>query len=132
MENKKLFELAKEVRKNARCSLSGYMVGAALLAKNGKVYVGCNVEMNEIMGLSNCAERVALQSAIADGQSDFVKILVVGGLKDDKLVITPPCGVCRQYMAEICPDIKVVLTTDGIEFVEYNLLELLPQTFTLK
>ena len=127
MENIELIKLAKEARSKAYAPYSRFFVGAALLCKSGKVYTGCNVE-NASYGATVCAERVALGNAIANGESQFVKIAIVGGKStDDKPCF--PCGICRQFMSELCAkDLEVVLS-DGDKCISYKLSELLPHSF---
>lgn len=114
MTNEELINIAKNARKNAYSNLSDYSVGAALLAKSGTIYIGSNVEENSIMGLSNCAERVAIQSAYSYGEREFVAIAVVGGKREsecDKTLM--PCGVCLQYILDMCKDIDIVSYEGG-------------------
>lgn len=124
-----LLETAKKARRNAYAPYSKYHVGAALLAKNGKVYIGCNVE-NASFGATNCAERTALFTAIADGVRDFEAIAVAGGLGDalDEGIL--PCGICCQALSEFCTkDFPVILTNEN----SYRILtlgELFPHSFS--
>ncbi len=121
-----LMELAKEARENAYAPYSNFLVGAALLCKNGKVYTGCNVE-NAAYSPTLCAERVAFGKAISKGERDFVAIAVVGGKRGGKTVRCTPCGVCRQVMAEFCkPDFLIYTEGDA-----YTLEDLLPESFSL-
>ena len=128
-----LMKLAENAREAAYCPYSGFAVGAAVLAKNGKVYVGCNIE-NASFSPTVCAERVAIFSAIAEGEREFVKIAVCGGKKGEKPdKICTPCGVCRQVMSEFCRGgLPVILgnTEQGIE--RHTLSSLLPLGFDLK
>ena len=82
MNKKDLFILAKEAMKNSYAPYSNYNVGAVLICKNGNIYKGCNVE-NASYSLTNCAERTALFSAIANGEKEFVSILIIGGKNGD-------------------------------------------------
>ena len=123
---KELLELARQARENAYAPYSNFMVGAALLCKNGKVYTGCNVE-NAAYSPTLCAERVAFGKAISKGERDFAAIAVVGGKRGEKTVPCTPCGVCRQVMAEFCAPDFAIYTEDD----EYTLEELLPQGFLL-
>ena len=128
MTPEKLCELAKEAMTHSYSPYSGYKVGAALLCKDGTVYTGCNIE-NAAYTPTICAERTAIFKAVYDGQRAFAAIAVCGG-KDG--VITgrfPPCGVCRQVMAEFCyGDMKRVLGTPD-KLVVTTLAELLPYSF---
>ena len=108
---------------------SGFQVGAALLAKDGKVYTGCNIEY-AAYGPTNCAERTAVFKAVSEGCREFTAIAVCGG-KDG--VITgafPPCGVCRQVLREFCgEDFTVYVVTGEDSFTAYTLAQLLPHSF---
>lgn len=130
MDNKELIDIAKEARQNAYAPLSNYHVGAALITKGGKIYKGCNIEDKSSIGVTNCcAERLAIMKAISEGEKEFEKIAVVGGPKDCALQFTTPCGVCRQYMMTLTPNIKVVCADEENE-KEYVLKYLLPDAFT--
>lgn len=108
---------------------SGYRVGAALLAADGAVYTGCNIE-NASYTPTVCAERTAIFKAVSEGQRAFAAIAVAGG-KDGVLSgAFPPCGVCRQVMAEFCPpDFPILVVTGEDSFTRYTLAELLPYGF---
>lgn len=105
------------------------MVGAALLGKNGVVYTGCNIE-NAAYGASNCAERTAIFKAVEDGCRSFTAIAVAGGPAGPIRAQCPPCGICRQVMAEFCsPDFAIYLW-DGTDAITRTTLgELLPGAF---
>lgn len=134
MDRKRLLTEAAKARENSYCPHSGFAVGAALLCKDGAIYRGCNVE-NASYGVTNCAERTALFSAVANGRGrgDFAAIAVVGGPKDGELVPCPPCGVCRQALAEFADaeTFLVLWSTDGNSYEEHTLAELLPYGFSL-
>ena len=109
---------------------SNFKVGAALLAKNGTVYGGCNIE-NAAYGPTNCAERTAFFKAVSEGVRTFDAICVVGG-KDGVLTeYAAPCGVCRQVMMEFCdPDtFQIILATSREQYEVSTLRELLPRGF---
>lgn len=109
---------------------SHFHVGAALLAKDGRVYTGCNIE-NAAYTPTNCAERTAFFKAVSEGVRAFDAICVVGG-KEKKLTgYTSPCGVCRQVMMEFCDpeEFQVILAVDRENYRIYRLKELLPQGF---
>ena len=133
MNPTELVRLAKTAMQRAYVPYSGYKVGAALLTKGGKVYLGCNIE-NAAFGPSNCAERTAFFTAIAAGETEFESIAVVGGKDGVVTDIFPPCGVCRQVMAEFCdPEtFRIVLMNGDGEIRDYLLKELLPLGFTGK
>ena len=112
---------------------SHFKVGAALLAKNGKVYGGCNIE-NVAFSPTNCAERTAFFRAIAEGVREFDAIAIVGG-KDGVLTeYSPPCGVCRQVMQEFCnpSEFKIILAVSETNNKVYTLSELLPLGFDVE
>ena len=109
LNEKDAMTLAAEAREAAAASYSpysGYPVGAALLARDGSVWRGCNVE-NASYGLTMCAERTALFKAVSEGRRDFAAIAIAGGTPDAPAV---PCGACRQALAEFCtPETPVVV-----------------------
>lgn len=114
MENEELIKIASLARNNAYVPLSNYTVGAAILAKSGTVYIGNNIEIPSAIGISNCAERVAIQNAYAHGEREFSKIAIVGGTKDQKADETlTPCGVCLQYILEMCKDVDILCFLNG-------------------
>lgn len=124
MNPDELMEAARKALEHAHAPYSGYKVGAALLCADGTVITGCNVE-NGSYGLTNCAERTAVFSAIAAGRTTFIAIAVAASGEP-----TPfPCGACRQVLAEFClPDFPVYVSTpEGIETVTLD--ELLPHRF---
>jgi cytidine deaminase len=116
-----LIAAASATRSLAYAPYSGFQVGAALVTKAGKIYTGCNVE-NVSLGLTICAERSAIATAVAEGHKDFVAVAVVTAGK--KLAI--PCGACRQVLAEFNPSIKILAATIDGKVQEFNLAELLP------
>ena len=109
---------------------SNFKVGAALLAENGQVYTGCNIE-NAGYTATNCAERTAFFKAVSDGVKEFQAICVVGGRAGVLTEYTAPCGVCRQVMMEFCnPEtFQVILAVDKEHYNVYTLKELLPLGF---
>ena len=129
MTNEELCALAVKAMENAYVPYSGYKVGAALLTKSGKIYTGCNIE-NASYSPTVCAERTAIFKAVSEGEREFLKIAVAGGKNG---VITgefPPCGVCRQVMAEFCiPDFKILIVGGENSFNEYTLSDILPFSF---
>lgn len=125
----RLWQAACEARKKAYAPYSGFTVGAALLAADGRVFVGCNVE-NASYSPTICAERVALGAAIAAGARDFVAIAVIGG-RGEVLADTPPCGVCRQTLSEFTDGGMTVLFMENGSRTECTLAELLPHSFRL-
>ena len=133
MEKKQIQELiwtAVEQLDYSYVPYSHFHVGAALLAKNGTVYRGCNIE-NAAYTPSNCAERTAFFKAVSEGVKEFSAICVVGGMNGELTEYTPPCGVCRQVMMEFCdPEtFKIILATDTEHYQVFRLTELLPMGF---
>ena len=133
MNKSELIRLAFKARENAYTPYSNFKVGAALLAKNGKIYQGCNIE-NATYSPTNCAERTAFFKAVSEGVREFNAIAIVGGLKTTKngeFEYTPPCGVCRQVMMEFCDydNFTVILAKSEQEYKEYKLSEIMPLGF---
>ncbi len=126
MINKKLFDLAREVAQNAYAPYSNFHVGAALLTDTGNTYLGCNVE-NASYGLSICAERNAIFNMVANGDKTIKEIAIY--VDSEKLF--PPCGACRQVLAEFGQDIAIYYGNDE-KIIETTLQEILPHTFRLK
>ena len=117
-------------RKKSYCPYSSFAVGAALLCEDGEIFTGANIESSSYTP-TVCAERVAFSTAIHAGKRNFCAIAVVGGkATEDISAYTPPCGVCRQFMAEFCsPDFPVILS-NGKSSKVLTLGELLPESFT--
>lgn len=131
MRKEELIGNAMAAMKNSYSPYSGFCVGAALLTKKGKVYTGCNIE-NSSYSVTNCAERTAIHTAISKGEREFAAIAIVGGKNGRVESYCPPCGVCRQVLAEFCrKDFKIYLY-NGVEIKVYTLDELLPQSFDLR
>lgn len=131
-----LLAAARKAAEKAYVPYSGFSVGAALLMANGKIYTGCNIE-NAAYSPTNCAERTAFFKAVSEGERDFTAIAVVGGKKTDllsgkKLEPCPPCGVCRQVMAEFCGDSFVIVLGSPDDYKTYTLREILPFGFGRK
>ena len=130
METKELISQALSARENAYAPYSGFMVGAALLCKDGTVYTGCNIE-NAAFTPTNCAERTAFFKAVSEGVRDFRAICIVGGMNGVLSGYTAPCGVCRQVMMEFCdPEtFQIILAAADGKYKIYSLKELLPEGF---
>ncbi|MBQ7380700.1 MAG: cytidine deaminase [Clostridia bacterium] len=126
------FELmcaAENAREKAYSPYSDFKVGAALLTKSGKVYLGCNIE-NASFTPTVCAERVAFFEAVKNGETDFEAIAIVGGKAGERPSACAPCGVCRQVMAEFCQkDFRILLGTKE-NFKAYTFGELFPLSFS--
>lgn len=141
MDRQKLMDTliprAWEAAENAYIPYSGFRVGAALLTKSGKIFPGCNIE-NSAYGPSNCAERTAFFSAIAQGERDFAAIAVVGGYADGSPAggdgFAYPCGTCRQVMSEFCHPDEFLVLLENVrgERKALTLRELLPYGFVLR
>lgn len=119
-----LIARAREVSKHAHCPYSGFTVGAAVLAKSGKVYSGCNVE-NASYGLTICAERNALFQMIAEGDREIEAIVVY----TPTTTVTAPCGACRQVISEFGPEARIVSVCDSDDRIDTFSHELLPGAF---
>lgn len=109
---------------------SHFKVGVALLAKNGRVYTGCNIE-NAAYTPTNCAERTAIFKAVSEGVREFEAICIVGGPEGRIVDYTPPCGVCRQVMMEFCQpeEFQIILAKGKDDYRIYKLKDLMPQGF---
>ncbi len=119
-----LAKLAREARLQAYAPYSGFSVGAALQADDGRVFVGCNVE-NASYGLTICAERSALAAAVAAGARTFARLVVASDCSPP----ATPCGACCQMLAEFTPGLKVECVGDDSSD-SYLLSDLLPRAFT--
>ncbi len=124
---KNLIDEAKNTMENAYVPYSHFSVGAAVLAKSGKIYTGCNVE-NATFGATCCAERVAIFSAVAAGERDFAAIAIISSGED----YCYPCGICRQVIVEFSPEMEVICGSATGGYKVHKGHELLPHYFTLK
>ena len=118
-----LKQAAIDARSHAYAPYSGFTVGAAIRAKNGAVFTGCNVE-NASYGAAICAERAALAAAVAAGERELVALAIVSGAMSP----TPPCGICRQSLVELAPSLPI-RSYAGEAFASYDLASLLPEAF---
>ena len=123
-----LLRAAAEARRAAYAPYSGYTVGAALLAEDGRVFTGCNVE-NASFSPTICAERVAVGTAVAAGSRRFLAIAIVGGHGDESPC--PPCGVCRQVLSEFSDGTLEVIFRERGGIRALPLSDLLPCGFSL-
>ncbi len=123
MTHDELIARATAARDRAYAPYSHFKVGAALMAKSGRVYTGCNVE-NAAYGPSMCAERTAIFKAVSEGEREFETIVVVteNGAS--------PCGSCRQVMMEFAPDMTVVIADTQGRTCVTTVRDLLPNGFT--
>ena len=132
MTGKELCAMAKTAMMNAYVPYSGFRVGAAVLCPDGSVYTGCNIE-NASFTPTVCAERAAIFKAVSEGKRTFSALAVASGKADGGAASFPPCGVCRQVLAEFCaPDMPVYVLESGGEVRAYTLQALLPFAFTPK
>ena len=127
---KDLIFKAAGMRKISYTPYSKFNVGAALLAKNGKVYTGCNIE-NASYTPTICAERTAFFKAVSENVREFTAIVIMGGHADsDELEYCFPCGVCRQVMSEFCDDdFNIIIAKSEDDYKVYTLPEILPERF---
>ena len=128
---KELIKIAVAARKNSYSPYSHYQVGAALLATDGQVFSGCNIE-NAAYTPTNCAERTAFFKAVSVGVRDFTAIAIVGSPEGDEITQSSyPCGVCRQVMMEFCnPEVFQVIVARSLEEYEIRTLkDFLPEGF---
>lgn len=123
-DNLELMAAAQAAMQYAYAPYSHFAVGAAVRTADGTVYTGCNIE-NASFGATNCAERTAIYKAVSEGHTDFTGIAIssaAGGL-------TPPCGICRQVMAEFMQEDTPVILEDARGLCEYHLSDLFPVRF---
>ncbi len=123
-ERVRMLEAAVEARANAHAPYSGFAVGAAVLGRRGGIYAGCNVE-NAAFPVSMCAERGAIAAAVTAGETVIEAVLILS----DAAAPCPPCGFCRQALAEFGPDMIVVMVGAGGAVSQATLAELLPSAF---
>jgi cytidine deaminase len=124
----KLLAAARKAREKAYAPFSNFPVGAAVLGADGKIYSGCNVE-NSSFGLTCCAERNAVFAMVAAGQREIREVLVIGETEE----ILPPCGACRQVIAEFArPAVVVHMCNRSGDCRDITVDELIPHVFHLK
>ena len=123
-EHDPLIAAARTAREHAHAPYSKFRVGAAVHAKSGRIFAGCNVE-NSTYGLTLCAERVAIFKAISEGERGFDAVAVV----TDTNSLTPPCGACRQILWEFCGDAEIVLSNLKGKVELYRMSALFPKPF---
>ncbi len=123
-EKRALLKAAAGARRHAAAPYSRFRVGAALLARDGRIFTGCNVE-SASYGLTVCAERTAVFKALSEGARGFRAVAVVTAAATP----TPPCGACRQVLWDQCRDIDVVMQTTRGRRAESRLSALLPAAF---
>ncbi|MBD5476544.1 MAG: cytidine deaminase [Lachnospiraceae bacterium] len=126
-----LIMAAIAARNKSYSPYSHYQVGAALLAGDGQIITGCNIE-NAAYGPTNCAERTAFFKAVSEGIREFCAIAIVGSPEGDELTqYAYPCGVCRQVMMEFCnpADFQIIVAKSKEDYYIMTLRELLPEGF---
>jgi cytidine deaminase len=123
-EDQVLIQAAEQARANAHAPFSNFRVGAALRAKSGRLYTGCNIE-NASYSLTCCAERVAIFKAVSEGEREFDSLAIVS----DTEALTPPCGACRQIIWEFCGDVPVILANLKGRVEHEQAGKLLPRPF---
>lgn len=130
MTDRELIQYAIEARKQAYTPYSHFQVGAALLAEDGTVYGGCNVE-NAAYTPTNCAERTAVFKAVSEGKRKFTAIAIVAAPEGEPLRKTAPCGVCRQVMMEFCDpeSFRIISAASPEDYEVYTLAQLMPMGF---
>ena len=129
-DRKELVRQAFLAQQQAYAPYSEFLVGAALLTEDGKIYQGCNIE-NASFGLTNCAERTALFKAVSEGVREFDAIAIVGSKAGEKnTLVTGPCGVCRQALYEFGgPGLTVIMAKSEEDYIVTTLGKLLPYGF---
>lgn len=124
MDNLELVQKALDARKNSYSPYSKYKVGAALLCQDGTVYTGANIE-NASYPCGICAERTAMAKAVSEGRHSFKSIAIAGSSNE----ICTPCGMCRQFMYEFAPELKVLCSDNKGNYKEHKLSDLLTEGF---
>jgi cytidine deaminase len=119
-----LIKAAIHAREHAHAPYSHFRVGAALRAKSGRIFTGCNIE-NSTFGLTLCAERVAVFKALSEGERVFDAVTVVA----DTERLTPPCGACRQILWEFCRNAEIVLANLSGRIEVRRISDLFPEAF---
>ena len=124
MTDKELLAAAVKAAENSYSPYSHFRVGAALMAENGKVYTGCNIE-NASYSLTICAERTAVFKAVSEGVTKFKAIAIAGSSDSDFSKPCPPCGACLQVLSEFCGNDLAVILSNGW----FRLSDFLPMRF---
>ena len=125
LNTNELFEEAKKASEYAYCPYSKFPVGACILYESGKKYTGCNVE-NVSFGLTLCAERNAMSSAVAQGEKSKIKAISIYSPKQKKCL---PCGACRQWLSEFADSNMKIILDDEDGLITLTLEEIFPYGF---
>ena len=127
---RKLIKTAVRQLSYSYAPYSHFKVGAALLAENGTIYTGCNIE-NAAYTPTNCAERTAFFKAVSEGVRTFKAICIAGGMNGELTDYTAPCGVCRQVLMEFCSpeEFEIILAKGEDDYKMYKLKDLMPLGF---
>ncbi|MBP5361672.1 MAG: cytidine deaminase [Ruminococcus sp.] len=125
MTDKELFSAAVKAAENSYSPYSHFRVGAALMAADGRVFTGCNIE-NASYSLTNCAERTAVFKAVSEGIKNFKAIAIAGSSTKDFSKPCAPCGACLQVLSEFCGDDLVIILSNGW----FKLSDFLPMKFS--
>lgn len=126
IDNKELFRVAVAAEKNSYAPFSNFHVGAALLSVDGRVFTGVNVE-NSSLGATICAERTACTKAVSEGVREFTKIAISGNGGE-----AWPCGICRQFLYEFAPNLRVITGADEDHLQDKSLSEILLDGFRVE
>lgn len=126
IDNKELFRMAVAAEKNSYAPFSNFHVGAALLSVDGRVFTGVNVE-NSSLGATICAERTACTKAVSEGVREFTKIAISGNGGE-----AWPCGICRQFLYEFAPNLRVITGADEDQLQDKSLSEILLDGFRVE
>ena len=129
-QKRELIAQARQAREKAVAPYSHFLVGAALRARDGRIFTGCNIE-NAALTPTVCAERTALFKAVSEGVTEFTDIAIVGARRGEvNTLVTAPCGVCRQALFEFAgPTLNVIMAKTEDDFQEMSLGALLPLGF---
>jgi cytidine deaminase len=130
-QTKQLLAAAQAASARAYAPFSNFRVGAAVLTESGEVFTGCNVE-NSSYGLTNCAERTAMFSAVAAGALSAERSLVAVAVVHREGAACSPCGACRQVLFEFGPEATVIFRAQSGEIAQMKVRELLPDGFRLR
>jgi len=129
MDYNELAQAAIDAKKMSYSPYSKFRVGAALLAKSGKVYTGCNIE-SAAYSPTCCAERTALVKAVSEGERDFTAIAISGSAEGGEAQYCYPCGVCRQFLKEFAKDdMAVIIAKTADDYLTHTFGEILPHGF---